>query len=89
MDLKSQISNKTVEAPSNEVGFSVRGVRKELLVLRSEACSSSRNVDVFNVATRERKGKTICLETFQVKLDGFSNKRFSLCHAGPGGNAPR
>ena len=36
--------------------------------------ASSRNIDVFNVATRERNGKTICFEAFQMKLDGFPNR---------------
>jgi len=51
--------------------------------------SSGRNVDVFDVATRKRNGKTICFEAFQMELDSFANESFGFSHAGSRGNAAR
>jgi len=51
--------------------------------------SSGRNIDVFDVATRKRNGKTICFEAFQVELDSFANESFGFSHAGSRGNAAR
>lgn len=49
---------------------------------------SGRDVDVFDVTAWGRNRKTICLEAFQMKLDGFADEGFRFCHSGPGGDTP-
>jgi hypothetical protein len=55
--------------------------------MKSRAVSrwiSGRNVDVFDLAVGRRYGDAVCLEAFEMKLDGFSDEEFSFSHGGGG-----